>query len=371
MSVESLKDLLERRWLELAWGFFVIANLFGILAWSDWATVPFHFIWVSLSVLYGFRIWGLRSTLLALVIISALTSVAMTADVIAGHQAVDELTEIPLMGAIFLVMLWHVRRGIATNERLRQVSDRNLELFERQHRFVQDASHVLRTPLTIARGHAELLRRTTSDPDAARDADVIVDELKTLQQISDRLLDLATVEAPELPALVKTSLAPLLEAVCRKWVTTGAPLSLGPTDDAVIMADRRSLSLALDELVDNAMRHAPDKPIRVSARSSGGDVVISVVDGGPGVAPEETNRIFQRFARSDDAVSGAGLGLALVRRIVAHHGGTIRAVSEPGVGGVFEVCLPLAGHAHPWSGNGAPAQPPDGTAMPAERSRSL
>jgi len=151
----------SRRWLwiDLAWGVFALLNLVAILVFANWETVPFHFIWVSLTILYGFRVWRMKPTLILLGVIILATGVLILIDVLRGAQPVDELTEVPLMSAMFLVMVWHAQRRLVAMDKMQEVSEANLRLLERERRFIQNASHELRTPITVAIGHAELIQR--------------------------------------------------------------------------------------------------------------------------------------------------------------------------------------------------------------------
>src|SRR6266542_586212 len=141
-------------WLEVAWVGFAVANLGGMWLVPTWETVPFHFIWISLTVVYGFRVWDLERT---------------------G---------------------W-VLAAVVAMERERASSEANRRLLEGQRRFVQDASHELRTPITIAMGHADLLAREIRDPELAEDASIVVDELLRLRRLADRLLLLASSADPD------------------------------------------------------------------------------------------------------------------------------------------------------------------------------
>src|SRR5437867_8174748 len=98
---------------ELAWGLFAVMNVIEMLWLTTWQTVPFHFIWLSLSILYGFRMWRVRSTVIVLVVVMAVAGFALIRPVFAFHEgwsALDESTEVPLMAAIFVTMVWHARR---------------------------------------------------------------------------------------------------------------------------------------------------------------------------------------------------------------------------------------------------------------------
>src|ERR1700675_1679945 len=109
MRLDRIEWPHRQRRIDLAWGLFAIANLFAMYALPRWETTPFHFIWVSITLLYGFRVWDARSTstILALVMIS--TGCLIGIDISKGSQPLDELAEVPLMAAMFLVMVWHAR----------------------------------------------------------------------------------------------------------------------------------------------------------------------------------------------------------------------------------------------------------------------
>jgi signal transduction histidine kinase len=323
----------------------VVANVVAILTLPDWATVPFHFIWITLSLLYGWRIWGLRTTAAALTVVIALTGIALLVDVVRGSQAPDELTEVPLMAIVFVVMVIYVRRSVAAREDFRQVSERNLALLQEQQRLVQDASHVIRTPLTNALGYAELIKKTTADPEAARDSEVVIEELNRLKTVSDRLLRLAAAQQPDFVRVVETSIRDLVMDVYSRWSKTCPALELGQVADVSVPLDPPCFLDALDELIGNAVAHTPaGTPVRLSARCEDGCVVVAVADKGPGIPRPDKAQIFGRFVRTNDSHhNGLGLGLAIVKRIAEAHGGSVALKSEPGHGAIFELRLPLAG----------------------------
>src|SRR6478672_3458998 len=152
MSVTA--SMLRRYSVEIGWAAFAAIN-FAVMPFAgEWETVAFHFVWVSLTIVYGFRVWRpwpTASVLGGVVLISGVALVAMADH---GQVSTAELTEVPLMGAMFVAMVWHARRRQAALEELRRVTDRERD-------FVRDASHELRTPITIARGHAELIHAAT------------------------------------------------------------------------------------------------------------------------------------------------------------------------------------------------------------------
>jgi signal transduction histidine kinase len=121
-------------------------------------TVPFHFIWISLALVYGVRPWPLRMTYAVLLVVCVTTGSALVLNVTRGYIGWEETTEVPLMSLLFLAMVWHVRRRAAAVRQARQHAGSERRMREAQRRFVRFASHELRTPVTVARGYTELIR---------------------------------------------------------------------------------------------------------------------------------------------------------------------------------------------------------------------
>jgi two-component system, OmpR family, sensor kinase len=332
-------------WLEVAWVGFAVANLGGMWLVPTWETVPFHFIWISLTVVYGFRVWDLERTGWVLAAVVSSTGALLMLEVSKSFQPPDELTEVPLMAAVFLAMVWHARRRVVAMERERASSEANRRLLEGQRRFVQDASHELRTPITIAMGHADLLAREIRDPELAEDAGIVVDELLRLRRLADRLLLLASSADPDFLTTSPTEVHPLLAEARARWAPSERRFVVERGNAAVALADPERLGTALDALIENAVKQTePGDEIRLGARREGGRVAVWVADSGPGIAPEQLEAIFDRFARLDVGRSrdrgGVGLGLAIVKAIAEAHGGSVRVRSALGRGSVFEVLLP-------------------------------
>jgi len=333
-------------WIDVAWGVFAVLNLGAIYVFAAWETVPFHFIWVSLTILYGFRVWRMKSTLSVLAVIIVATSVPLAIDVSRHAQPLGELTEIPLMAAMFLAMVWHARRRLSVMDQMKRVSDANLRLLERERRFIQNASHELRTPITVAIGHAELMQRSTDPSRKASDAKVVLEELMRLRRLSDRLLLLAAADDPDFLHKKPIEVEPVLVSALQRWSPTPRQWRLGTTDEAVVDADADRLALVIDALVENAVKHTtPDDWIELGVRRNHG-VEITVADSGRGIPAEDLNRIFERFARSDSGRrrdnEGLGLGLAIVKTIAEAHGGTLSVRSEVGKGTELTISLPSA-----------------------------
>ena len=343
---------LGRFWLDLIWVGFALANLIAMALAPRWETVPFHFIWVSLTILYGFRVWRPSVTAGLLVAVVVSTGTLLVHDVVNHAQPADELAEVPLMGAMFLAMAWHAQRRRGAMEDLRRVSDANLRLLHRERQFIQDASHELRTPITVALGHAELLERASREPELAEDAHVVVDELQRLRRLADRLLLLATSEDPDFLSRSPVQVEPLLAAILQRWAPIARRWRLDPLEPTTVVGDADRLVLALDALVENAVKHTgPEDEIWLGAQRQGDVVAIVVADSGTGMPADRLEGIFDRFARLDEARSrhlgGVGLGLAIVKAIAQAHGGTVAVQSTPGGGSVFQLLLPLEPAADP------------------------
>jgi signal transduction histidine kinase len=334
-------------WVDVAWVAFSTANLAAMVIFSHWETVPFHFIWISLTLLYGFRVWSSRPTAWVLAVVVITTGAAVGWDVWHGTQPVDVLDEVPLLAVMFWLMVWHAQRRLAADTERDVVSEENARLLATQRRFLQDASHQLRTPITIALGHAELLASDLAGRPEARDIEVVVGELARLRRLGERLLMIAASEDPGFLRPEPVALGPFLLDVLRRWMPTAQRRwQLGRLDPLVVSADRERLGLAVDALLENAVKHTgPDGEISLSvlAAGGGGCARMIVADGGAGIAPDELDRIFERF-RSGTQLGGGrgtGLGLALVRAVARAHGGDVTVRSVPGQGSEFELLLPV------------------------------
>ena len=344
--MSDIGSTLRRHWVEILWGLFAALNILVIVVLLRWETIPFHFIWVSMTIVYGFRIWRLRSTLVVLAVVMVLTSCALAFTVIRGNENLDELAEVPLMAAMFLAMVWHALRRQAATEQAHRLADSEHRLLEAQREFVSDASHELRTPITIARGHVELIRESGLKPQAGKDAEVVLDELGRLSRLSERLLILAAAEHPGFLSLEDADVGSLIAGVERRWQGAAArSWDVRVTDRGSVRLDRERFEIALDAVVENAVKATEEgDPIRIESRRDGGDLIVEVVDDGAGIPGDQLARIFDRFARADPdrarGGGGTGLGLPIARAIARSHGGDLTAESAFGRGSVLRFRLP-------------------------------
>jgi signal transduction histidine kinase len=331
----AIRSRIARHWPELAWAAFATANIAVMLWLQEWQTVPFHFVWVSLTILYGFRVWSPAATALVLAVISVTTGFALMRTAINTGSGIDEMTEVPLMAAMFVAMVWHARRREAAMGAVRDSR-------ERERDFIRDASHLLRTPITVARGHAELLAASASGQ-AAQDASVVVDELQRLSRISDRLLVLASSEHPNFTSVRPVCLTSLVSATVRRWSVAAGDREwrVETPGGGTVRADEERLVAAIDALVENAVKATgPGDRIVVTGGAEGDDAIVEVRDTGSGISAETLPRIFERFARQPHAKGGTGLGMPIVKAIVEAHGGGIDVASAPGQGTTVRLRLP-------------------------------
>ncbi|MFF9088361.1 sensor histidine kinase [Streptomyces sp. NPDC014991] len=252
----------------------------------------------------------------------------------------------------------HVRVPVTTRDETGILAEAFNGLTERRERLeaqrramVSDIAHELRSPLTNIRGWLEVVRDGVVDPDPAL-LDSLHEEALVLQRIIDDLQDLAAADAGTLrlhrEPLRAGDLIDQVAAAHRLAAgAAGVALRTDAGGTAWLDADPVRMRQALGNLVSNALRHTPaGGTVTLAARRDGDDVVLTVTDTGRGIPPEDLPRVFDRFWRAERSRSrrtgGSGLGLPIVRHLVAAHGGTAEAASEPGAGAVFTLRLPGA-----------------------------
>ncbi len=235
---------------------------------------------------------------------------------------------------------------------------REMEVSRMQSDFVSAVSHEFRSPLTSIRQLSELLAlgRVPSEDRRGIYYETLVRETARLQRLVESLLNFGRMEAGARQYRFESvDAARLAEGVAAEFETqianSGRHIELrGPEIPCLIEADPEALTVALRNLVDNALKYSPDEPnVWVEWRPQRDYVAISVRDRGVGIPASERKAIFRKFVRGNAAavanVKGSGVGLAMVRHIVAAHGGQIQVESEPGRGSTFTILLPATGAA--------------------------
>jgi signal transduction histidine kinase len=342
-------------WVDIVWAVFVGVNLLGMREMGAWSTVPFLVIWVSLTLVYGFRMWRLQPAILTVAVVTLATGGIIVGQVVDGQQEADYLVEVPLVALMFLAMVWHGRRRqaallerLTAMEEVQRVSRENLRLLEQQQLFLVDASHELGTPITVALGHAELIEQSVSDKVVAEDARVVIGELARLRRLSSRMLLLASVGSPGFLDLAPVGVDSIVIEALDRWGYAPRRWRLGEVAEATVPGDCHRLAVALDALLENAIAHTDkDDCIELSARVEDGHVILAVADSGCGIPEADLERIFGRFSRATPFRSreagGFGLGLPTAAAIAEAHHGSVRVNSTVGKGSTFELLIPAAG----------------------------
>jgi len=298
---------------------------------------------VTMAVLAGLAalgLWLVRVGLRPLGAIERTAAAIAAGDLSRRVERADERTEVGRLGLALNAMLGQIESAF----RAREASEQKLR------RFVADASHELRTPLAAVRAYAELFARGAAErpDDLARSMDGISRESERMSLLVEDLLLLARLDEgrplERQPVQLDEVVGEAVDAA--RAVDPGRPVELA-AEPLVVLGDRDRLRQSIDNLLANARAHTPAAaPVHVTVTRENGNAVIEVADTGPGLGPEDLERVFERFYRSDASRSrssgGVGLGLSIVAAVAAAHGGT--AAARPGLdgGAVFRIALPLA-----------------------------
>jgi two-component system OmpR family sensor kinase len=270
--------------------------------------------------------WRLADTVVRPVSALTRTARSISETDLSGRIPVRGRDEVAQLAATFNEMLGRLERAFAS-----------------QRRFVDDAGHELKTPLTIVRGHLELLE---DDPDERRETlALVMDELDRMSRIVQDLLLLAKHEQPDFLDLATVEVGGLTDDVqakvkalaSRDWVLEGH-------GRGVIVADPQRLTQALLQLAQNAARYSSEaEPIGLGSAVADGEARFWVRDHGPGIPLAEHDKVFERFSRGSGGrrSEGAGLGLAIVKAIAEAHRGRVELESGPEAGSVFTIVIPI------------------------------
>jgi signal transduction histidine kinase len=331
--------------LNAAWLALLLVNVVALALWPARDTLTFHLVAMCFALLYWLRIWPADPLPwgLGIVLITTVTGIAL--DILHDAGSLEEMTDIPLLGTMFVAIVWHANRTVTADKERRLIGDENARLLAAQRRFLQDAAHHLRTPVTIALTHAELLARELTGEQELRDVSMVIGEMTRLRRLSERLLVIAASEDPDFLRAEPVDLDEFMLEVIERWRSIAQRRwKLGRLDAATVMADRERLGLAVDALLENAVKFtSADEAIELSVASDlAGGVRLAVSDTGSGIPAEELPHVFDRFrtGNGDRRMRGTGLGLALVRAVARAHGGYVTVSSVPGGGSNFAILLP-------------------------------
>ncbi len=231
------------------------------------------------------------------------------------------------------------RLSVTLNEMLERLDASQ----KRQRRFISDASHELRSPVTVIRNAAEtaLVHRDSTDVTQLA-SDVLAEDLR-LQKLVDDLLLLARSDEGDAPEYREVDIDDLVLEHVSRLASTDVRIDTAHVSGARVRGEPAYLRGMVSNLLDNATRHARST-VRVTVLETTAAAVVTIEDDGDGIPIEARAKVFERFARLDEARSrdrgGAGLGLAIVEQVVAKHGGTV-VIKDSSLGGaLFEVSLP-------------------------------
>ncbi len=279
----------------------------------------------------------------------------LTKKAIAGQEVEEEL-ELTDCSHIMVHLkagpLWEAGSGLSPAVVILEdiTARRRVEMMRRD--FVANISHELRTPVANVTALVDALSYgAMEEPDAAqRFLRDLEKETRRLSQLVEDLLILSRLESEEIaPQIEHVPLDSVVrevlsdkEKLARKYEVR---LQQGPMEGIYLKADRRFLTVALSNLVDNAVKYnRKEGRVMVEVSRKGGELRISVSDTGIGISPEQVPRIFERFYRVDKARSresgGTGLGLSIVKHVMELHGGRVEVRSRPGIGSTFTLVFP-------------------------------
>ena len=268
------------------------------------------------------------------------TAERLAAGDLSARSRLDAGDEVGTLGRTFDVMADRIQSAFAAQA----------ESESRMRRFIADASHELRTPVTALKGYIDVIRRGAAHDPAALDAalESMAHEADRMRGLVLDLLTLARIDAQRPLQPEALDLGELVATVLDEGVP-GAPEEIArQLDDppVVVMADRNAVATIARNLLSNACKYAPGAAQRWQASIEGGQGVLSVHDDGPGIPAADLPHLFERFYRGEKTRAreegGSGLGLSIVQGLAQAQGGSVRVESVEGMGTTFTVWLPLA-----------------------------
>ena len=327
----------------------VVLAVVVVVLWQypEGELILFHLVWIGL-VLVALRssserihLWGLMC------FVGGLAIVVEVDDLRTHYEVVDTLVELFLDVPTFVALVLFARRQGRVLAAEKENSMIEQQRNERQRAFFANASHALRTPITIARGHTEMAMQSTSDPGVKADLMVALEELDRLTRAAERNLRLSVVGEVDRQSFRSVDTAELVRATVERWKPTAQRAWSAETrgEAGDVRADPEQLTEALDALIENALLATTSGgSIIVRSEVHADAVVLSVIDDGCGVQDIDPQQLFEPFEQgtrhSTQASSGTGLGLAVVRAIATAHGGYAEMESSAGAGATVRIILP-------------------------------
>jgi signal transduction histidine kinase len=332
-----------RRLLGVGWLVFATVNCVLMFLLPGKETIPYHLIWASFAFLYGLILWSRWVTWLGFSGITVATGIPLVHHAQTGVIGWEECSEIVLMGVLVALLIWHVNRQRAAQNRLQLHIANEARRDHNRQITAQFGSHEVRTRLTIARGFVELIRSGTSEQRVRSDAELVLGELDKASALATKLLTLVQVEAPSPREPIY--LDDLLERIMRRWEATADRRWSSDYSVGMMFGDPERVEAALDCLVENAVKftRVGDR-ITVTAWRDEAHILLSVADTGLGIPAADLHRVVEVFRTGSSAGerAGSGLGLAIVKAIAEARQGTLEVSSVEGEGARFTIRFPAA-----------------------------
>lgn len=319
-------------------------------------TMPYHVAWIGLALAYDREVWGLRPTIVAVILFTSITGGVLIIRASEGVVGWQETAEIPLMSLLLALVMWNVWRRRQALAALAQLAERDRRRAAGRERLSRLTSHEMRTPATIAQGYTELLLQRDLDADVHADLDIVSSELSRLVRASDRLVrmirlpDVGDGDDVELQTLAGETVQRWGAIAERDWQVDSAGVGVRGVQ-ANCSADR--IRACLDTLIENALRYTGEgDTIRVIVREVGATALVGVADSGPGLDRCRARELNEPVAGDDesdsspDARSQTGLGLLLVREVADARGGRLTVGRSAEGGALMLMALPKPGAHH-------------------------
>ena len=251
----------------------------------------------------------------------------------------DRLVSLSTPTALAIAQLGRIQAAAETSRKMEELASMKSD-------FVSVVSHELRTPLTSIIGSLATLARPELSPasDMAKDLlESARSQANRLNYLIEDLLIVSRIEGKALPVMAEiVDLLPFLQDTVREVPDSSRVTVTGPS--IKLTSDPEHIRRIIINLVQNAVRYAPESPVEVAVQEEQDAVTISVIDHGPGVPVQDRERVFERFTQLEPSATrrqgGTGLGLAIVRGLTSTIGGTVRIKDTPGAGATFEVWIP-------------------------------
>lgn len=307
-------------------------------------TIPYHVAWVGFALAFGARVWSVRQAWSGLVAFTAVTGGIIVARVTQGVLPWQETAEIPLMSVIMGLLVLNVRRRQEALGVVTALAEREKQEAADQVLLTRLTSHEMRSPLTIASGYLELLRRSEPDEGRAGDLDIVREELERVTRTTERLL--RVIRLQHQPTTVAVDVCAVVTETVRRWAGVTPREWLvdvaGYRDADTVIGSPERLRVVLDTLVENAVRYTEEHDtIRVHGSQTAGVLVLGVADSGPGISASRRSLLNVEGGTEGftpplegDHRTQTGLGLGIVRSVAVARGGRL-VVEQAREGGAF------------------------------------